>query len=163
VKSRKVGAERVAKDRKRTRPERTDQPARAVRRRLLTVVCVLLALATVVVYSQTLRYGFVAYDDDQYVYENPRVQAGLTASGVAWAFSTFYYANWHPLTWISYLLDAQCFGMNPGAFHLVNLLLHAASTVLLFLALFRMTRHPWRSAVVAGVFALHPLHVESVA
>ena len=127
------------------------------------MVCLLLALATVVVYSQTFRYGFVAYDDDQYVYENPMVQAGLTASGVAWAFSTFYYANWHPLTWISYLMDAQCFGMNGGAFHLVNVLLHAASTVLLFLVLFRMTRRPWRSAVVAGVFALHALHVESVA
>jgi hypothetical protein len=131
--------------------------------RLLIAICILLVLATVLVYGQTFRYGFIAYDDDQYVYENPVVKAGLTVSNVGWALRTFYYANWHPLTWISYLLDVQLFGMNAGAFHLVNVLFHAASTVLLFLALFRMTRQPWRCAVVAGVFALHPLHVESVA
>ena len=131
--------------------------------RLLIAICILLVLATVLVYGQTFRYGFIAYDDDQYVYENPVVKAGLTLSNVGWALRTFYYANWHPLTWISYLLDMQLFGMNAGAFHLVNVLFHAASTVLLFLALFRMTRQPWRCAVVAGVFALHPLHVESVA
>jgi len=131
--------------------------------RLLAAVCIVLALATVAVYFQTFHYSFVAYDDDQYVYENPTVKAGLTASGVAWALGTFFYANWHPLTWISYLLDSQLFGMNPGAFHLVNVLLHTASSVLLFLALYRMTRRPWRCAGVAGIFALHPLHVESVA
>jgi tetratricopeptide (TPR) repeat protein len=163
MKSRRAGAERVAKVRKLARPEKTDQPVRADLKRLQTAVCIFLALATVFVYCQTFRYGFIAYDDDQYVYENPMVKAGLTASGVAWAVSTFHYANWHPLTWISYLLDAQLFGMNAGAFHLVNVLLHAASAVLLFLALFRMTRRPWRCAVVAAVFALHPLHVESVA
>src|SRR5207253_3132720 len=90
-------------------------------------------------------------------------KAGFSAAGVAWAFSTYFYANWHPLTWISYQVDTTLFGLNPGAFHLVNILFHTASTVLLFLALCRMTRRPWRSALVAGVFALHPLHVESVA
>jgi Tfp pilus assembly protein PilF len=163
MKSKKAGAERVAKVRHPARPEKADQPVRADLRRIETAVCIFLALTTVLVYCQTFRYSFIAYDDDQYVYENPMVKAGLTASGVAWAVGTFHYANWHPLTWLSYMLDAQLFGMNAGAFHLVNVLLHAASAVLLFLVLFRMTRQPWRCAVVAAVFALHPLHVESVA
>jgi len=132
-------------------------------KRLLAVLCVALCLATAVVYWQTSQHGFVAYDDDQYVYENPRVQAGLTASGVAWAWTTFFYANWHPLTWMSLMLDYQLFGGKAGAFHLVNVAWHMAAGVLLLLALARMTRQPWRSAVVAGIFALHPLHVESVA
>jgi protein O-mannosyl-transferase len=162
MKSKKAAAKRVRAAPAQARPG-ADRPARTDFNRILIAVCILLVLATVFVYGQTFRYGFIAYDDDQYVYENPIVKAGLTSSGVAWALRTFYYANWHPLTWISYLLDAQLFGMNAGAFHLVNVLFHAASTVLLFLALFRMTRQPWRCAVVAGVFALHPLHVESVA
>jgi Tfp pilus assembly protein PilF len=157
VKSKKARAASVAQDRPRA-PE-TAGPNRS----LLTAICIVLALATIVVYAQTFHYAFVAYDDDQYVYENPMVKAGLTASGIAWAAGTFFYANWHPLTWISYLLDSQLFGIAPGPFHLVNVLLHTASTVLLFLALFRMTRRPWRCAIVAGIFALHPLHVESVA
>jgi protein O-mannosyl-transferase len=162
MKSKQVRGERVVKHRT-PLPEKADPSVPVDCRRLLATVCIVLALATVFVYSQTFHYGFVAYDDDQYVYENPMVKAGLTASGVAWAFRTFFYANWHPLTWISYLVDSQLFGIDPGPFHLVNVLLHTASTVLLFLALFRMTHRPWRCAVVAGVFALHPLHVESVA
>jgi tetratricopeptide (TPR) repeat protein len=121
-----------------------------------------LALATIVVYFRTFHYDFVMYDDDAFVYHNPVVKAGITPQGLAWAFG-LHFANWHPLTWFSYLLDAQLFGMNAGGFHLVNVLLHAASAVLLFLALFWMTGHPWRCLVVAAVFALHPLHVESVA
>jgi tetratricopeptide (TPR) repeat protein len=120
-------------------------------------------VATAVVYWQTSHHAFIAYDDDQYVYENPRVKAGLTTSGFAWASTTFFYANWHPLTWLSLMLDYQLFGRNAGAFHLENLAWHMAGTVLLFLALARMTRYIWRSAVVAAIFALHPLHVESVA
>ncbi|HTX34632.1 MAG TPA: tetratricopeptide repeat protein [Bryobacteraceae bacterium] len=130
---------------------------------LLAVLCGLLAVAALAVYAQTATHGYVAYDDDQYVYENPWVKAGLTASNVAWAFGTFFYANWHPLTWISYMLDFSLFGANPGAEHLVNLGLHLASTLLLFWALYRMTLRPWRCAVVAAIFAVHPLHVESVA
>jgi Tfp pilus assembly protein PilF len=163
MKAKKAGTERGSKPRKTPRPEKTPQSVPADPRRLAIAVCILLALVTIFVYYRTFSYGFVAYDDDRYVYENPMVKAGLTPSGVAWAVSTFYYANWHPLTWISYMLDAQLFGMNAGAFHLVNVLLHAASAVLLFLALLRMTRRPWRSAVVAAVFSWHPLHVESVA
>jgi tetratricopeptide (TPR) repeat protein len=127
------------------------------------LICVLLALAILAIYSQTATYGYVAYDDDQYVYKNPWVQAGLTAYNIGWAFTTFFYSNWHPLTWISYMLDFSLFGSNPGAQHLVNVALHLASTLLLFFALTRMTRQPWRCAVVAAIFAVHPLHVESVA
>lgn len=135
----------------------------ALSRTLSIVICLLLALATLAIYAQTASHGYVAYDDDQYVYENPRVKAGLTASNVAWACTTFFYANWHPLTWISYMLDFSLFGSNPGEQHLVNVALHLASALLLFLALARMTRQPWRCAVVAAIFAVHPLHVESVA
>lgn len=131
--------------------------------RLVAALCLALCLATAAVYWQTSQHAFVAYDGDQYVYENPRVQAGLTASGLAWAWTTFFYSNWHPLTWMSLMLDYQLFGGNAGAFHLVNVVWHMVGTVLLFLVLARMTRHVWRSVVVAGIFALHPLHVESVA
>src|ERR1035438_4263550 len=127
------------------------------------LICVLLALAILAIYAQTATSGYVPYDDDQYVYKNPWVQAGLTAYNIGWAFTTFFYSNWHPLTWISYILDFSLFGLNPGAQHLVNVAFHLASTLLLFLALTRMTRQPWRCAVVAAIFAVHPLHVESVA
>jgi Flp pilus assembly protein TadD len=123
----------------------------------------MLCLATIAVYAQVHTFGFVAYDDDSYVYENATVKAGLTTTGAAWAFTTFHAANWHPLTWLSHMLDCELFGMNAGAHHLVNLGFHLASTVLLFIAFVRMTRRPWRSAVIAAIFALHPLHVESVA
>jgi len=131
--------------------------------RLTVVICLLLALATVIIYAQTVTHGYVAYDDDQYVYENHWVKAGLTASNIAWAFTTFFYANWHPLTWLSYMLDFSLFGDHPGAQHLVNAAFHLASTLLLFLVLARMTRRPWRAALVAAIFTVHPLRVESVA
>jgi protein O-mannosyl-transferase len=132
-------------------------------RTLTILICLLLVLATLAIYAQTVHYGYVAYDDDQYVYQNPWVKAGLTVSNLGWAFTTFFYANWHPLTWVSYMLDFNLFGSNPGAQHLVNVALHLASTLLLFFALARMTRQPWRCALVAAIFAVHPLHVESVA
>jgi len=134
-----------------------------VSRNLTIVICLLLAAATVAIYAQTAAHGYLAYDDDQYVYENHWVKAGLTASNIAWAFTTFFYANWHPLTWLSYLLEFSLWGSNAGAQHLVNVAFHVASTLLLFLLLARLTRHPWRAALVAAVFALHPLRVESVA
>ncbi len=129
----------------------------------VAVFCLAIGLATLAVYAQTYGHGFVAYDDPQYVYDNATVKAGLKASGVVWAFTTFYYANWHPVTWLSLMLDCQLFGLNAGANHLVNAAFHMASALLLFLVLVRMTRKPWRSALVAGIFAFHPLHVESVA
>lgn len=129
---------------------------------LAIALCSSIALATLLVYFRTVHYDFVFYDDDLFVYDNPVMKAGLSWSSVVWSFGR-HFANWHPLTWISYLLNVQWFGMNAGAFHMGNVLLHAASAALLFLALFRMTGKPWRCAVVTAVFALHPLHVESVA
>jgi Tfp pilus assembly protein PilF len=145
------------------RPKPAPAAVPTVSKKLSIVVCLLLALVTVAIYVQTVTHGYVAYDDDQYVYENHWVKAGLTASNLAWAFTTFFYANWHPLTWISYMLDFNLWGSNPGAQHLVNVAFHLASTLLLFVALARMTRRPWRAALVAAIFTMHPLRVESVA
>ena len=117
-------------------------------RNIIVGVCIVLAFACLAIYAQTASHGYVAYDDDQYVYENAWVKAGLTASNIAWAFTTFFYANWHPLTWISYMLDFSLFGASPGAQHVVNLLFHAASALLLFVILSRITQRPWRSAIV---------------
>jgi tetratricopeptide (TPR) repeat protein len=125
-------------------------------------VCALLVVVFLV-FGQTFRHGFVNYDDDQYFYSNPHVKAGLTWSGVTWAFQAGYASNWHPLTWLSLMSDAQLFGPGPAGPHLTNIILHAANTVLLFLLLRRLTGAYWRSAAVAAVFAIHPLHVESVA
>jgi tetratricopeptide (TPR) repeat protein len=122
-----------------------------------------LVLAVAAVYAQTAAFGFVSFDDGGNVYENAHVRAGLGWAGASWAFTSFYAANWLPLTWLSYMLDVQLFGVDPGEMHVVNVLLHAGSSVLLFLAFARMTGALWRSAAVAGIFALHPLHVESVA
>jgi hypothetical protein len=143
--------------------EKTAPVNRGISKPLLVGICVALALGVLLVYAQTFKFGFVAYDDDQYVYENPMVKAGLSLAGIGWAMTTFFYANWHPLTWISYMLDAQLFGLNAGGFHAVNVILHLGATVLLFLALARMTKQPLRCALVAGISALHPLHAESVA
>jgi len=121
-----------------------------------------LALVTLAVYLPALHHGFVAYDDQQYVTENPRVQAGLTWAGLVWAFG-FHAGNWHPLTWLSHMVDCQLYGARAGGHHLTNVLLHVASTLLLFSVLSRMTNRMWRSAAVAALFAWHPLHVESVA
>jgi protein O-mannosyl-transferase len=121
-----------------------------------------LALVTLVVYLPALHHSFVEYDDQQYVTENPRVQAGLSWRGLVWAFG-FHAGNWHPLAWLSHMLDCQLYGAWAGGHHLTNVLLHVASTLLLFSVLNRMTNAVWRSAAVAALFAWHPLHVESVA
>lgn len=113
-------------------------------------------------YGRARWLGFV-FDDQQYILINRQVQNGLTLKGIAWAFTSFYAANWHPLTWISHMLDTSLFGHGPAGPHLVNVLLHAVNTVLLFHVLKRMTGALWRSAFVAALFGLHPLHVESVA
>jgi tetratricopeptide (TPR) repeat protein len=152
-------------------------------------ICVLLMVAVFVVFGQTLRYPFVGLDDDLYVYNNPVVQKGLTWEGFRWALTYGNIGHWHPLTWLSHMLDCQLYGLHAGGHHLTNVLLHAATTVLLFLVLRRMMRHRstasspqmglgadknvgvvappggvlWSSAFVAAVFGLHPLHVESVA
>jgi tetratricopeptide (TPR) repeat protein len=123
----------------------------------------MLVLVTIAVYWPVTGYDFVDYDDGSYVFQNTHVTGGLTWNGVKWAFTTLYFGIWHPLTWISHMLDCQVFGLRPGGHHLTSLLLHAANTVLLFGVLRRMTGALWRSALVAALFALHPLHVESVA
>ena len=136
---------------------------RLTRKQLTTAVCLVLAGVTLLVYAPVLRNGFVNYDDPDYIINNAHVKAGLTWNGVAWAFQSTEANNWHPLTWISHMADCQLFGLKPAGHHLTSLLLHTANTLLLFLLLLRLTGALWRSAFVAALFALHPLHVESVA
>ena len=125
--------------------------------------CLGLALITFVAFLPALSHAFLTYDDQQYVTENPHVQAGLSWQGVVWAFRSFYGSNWHPLTWLSHMLDCQWYGLNPLGHHLTNVLLHVTNTVLVFLLWHRLTGAVWRSAWVAALFGWHPLHVESVA
>jgi len=122
-----------------------------------------LAAVTLVVYVQVIRHDFVDLDDGDYVFENWHVTNGLNSTNMAWAFTTGHAANWHPLTWLSHMVDCQIFGPNAGFHHLVSLLLHTVNTLLLFLILQKLTGALWKSIFVAALFALHPLHVESVA
>ncbi len=115
------------------------------------------------VYAPVRTFGFVSFDDPGYVIENARVLSGASLENVRWAFTTFHFANWHPLTWLSYFADVAVFGPDPGAMHLVNVALHAANAVLVFALLHLLTGQRWPSACVAALFAVHPLHVESVA
>jgi tetratricopeptide (TPR) repeat protein len=127
------------------------------------VICLGLAAMTFAVFGQTLTHEFVNVDDNDYVYHNPLVARGLTLRGLLWAFTRSRSGNWHPLTWLSHMLDCQLYGLHPGGHHLTNVLLHTATVILLFLVLRQMTGALWRSAFVAAVFAIHPLRVESVA
>jgi Tfp pilus assembly protein PilF len=122
-----------------------------------------LAIATLAVYGQVIGHQFIDLDDDLSIRDNPMVSGGLTLKGITWAFTTFHDSNWHPLTWLSHMLDCQIFDLNAGGHLFVNALIHVANTLLLFLLLKRLTGASWRSAIVAALFALHPLHVESVA
>jgi protein O-mannosyl-transferase len=132
-------------------------------RKQTVLLCVLLALITAAAYWPVARLGFINLDDVDYVSSNPRVKAGLTAESVKWAFTSAYASNWHPLTWLSHELDCQVYALKAGGHHVTNLLFHMANTLLLFGLLKRLTGAVWRSAFVAALFALHPLHVESVA
>ena len=132
-----------------------------MRRELL--VCLFLVLATLTVYWQVGNYEFVNLDDDMYITENSHIQEGLSRESAAWAFTTTRLANWHPVTWLSHMLDFQLYGLNPRGHHLTNVFFHLVNTLLLFLVLKWMTGALWRSGFVAALFALHPLHVESVA
>ena len=136
-----------------------------VRQRSFTIaaICVFLATITWLVFGQTLGHGFVNYDDQQYVYDNLEVTSGLTLHGLTWAFTHSHFNNWHPLTWLTHMLDWQLYERKAGGHHLTNLLFHTASVLLLFGVLAQMTGALWRSAFVAALFAIHPLHVESVA
>ena len=139
-------------------------------KRHLVLICLVLAVLTLAAYSQVFRCGFTNYDDDDYVTANRHVQS-VTWHNIIWTFNIGYASNWHPVTWLSHMLDYRLFGLNPVGHHLINLLLHIANVLLLLLILTRMTSRPgspqagslWRSGVVAALFALHPLHVESVA
>src|SRR5947209_9869851 len=126
-------------------------------------ISLLLALWTIAVFLPVSRHDFVNYDDPDYVTANAHVQAGLSWENVVWAFTTGHASNWHPLTWLSHMLDCQIFGPRAGAHHLMSVGFHVANTLLLFLLLRNLTCALWRSALVAALFALHPLHVESVA
>ena len=127
------------------------------------IICLGLAVTTAIACLPVLKADFINFDDPQYVTSNPYVMLGLSLDGIRWAFTSIHASNWHPITWLSLMLDRQLFGLEPAAFHLVNLLLHIANTILLLIVLYRSTNAIWPSAFVAALFALHPLHVESVA
>ncbi len=131
-------------------------------RRILPAVVLLSALVAGV-YAQSARFAFVDLDDDAYITRNAEVLSGLTWEGWRWSWRTFHVANWHPLTWWTHMADVEWFGLDAGGHHLVNAGIHLAGSVALFLALYLMTGCPWRSGLVAALFAIHPLHVESVA
>jgi tetratricopeptide (TPR) repeat protein len=126
-------------------------------------VCLSLVAITWFVFGQTLRHDFVSYDDHIYIQDNAIVGSGLSTEGLIWAFTHSHASNWHPLTTLSHMLDCQLYGLNAGGHHLTNVILHTISVLLLFLVLKQMTGALWRSAFVAALFAIHPLHVESVA
>src|SRR3954468_9135482 len=128
-----------------------------------TSICLLLGVAALALFWPVTHFGFITLDDPDYVTANSLVQRGLSWEGVAWAFRIGYAHNWHPVTWLTHLLDAELAGTSAAGPHFVNLLLHAANTILLFLVLRSATGAHWRSAIVAALFAFHPLHIESVA
>ena len=132
-------------------------------RRTTLGLCVFLAVITLMVFVRTVHHEFVNYDDDRYVYGNPHVIQGLSWKGIAWAFTHCVNGNWHPLTVMSDMLDCRLYGLNAGGHHLTSVLLHTTAVILLFLVMREMTGATWRSALVATVFAIHPLRVESVA
>jgi tetratricopeptide (TPR) repeat protein len=141
-------------------PRRSERPSDAWR---AAAVCGFLVLVVLLVFSRTLYQGFLNWDDGFFVYDEPHVAGGLSWSGISWAFITGPGGEWYPLSMLSHMLDCQLFGLRPAGHHLSNVLLHAASAVMLFLVLWRMTGALWPSALVAALFALHPLRVESVA
>jgi Tfp pilus assembly protein PilF len=126
-------------------------------------ICMFLVLVTLAVYYQIGKFDFHSYDTAKYVYENDYVKNGLAAESIKWAFTSTYFSNWHPLTWLSHMLDVELYGLAAGRHHLTNLLFHIVNTLLLFGILSRMTGKVWQSGLVAALLALHPLHVQSVA
>ena len=127
------------------------------------LICLGLLLAILIAYWPVRLNDFVLYDDGDYLTNNSQVQKGLTWDGMQWAFTSGHAANWHPVTWISHMVDVELFGMNPAGHHLSAVGWHSVNTLLVFLALLTLTRDPWRCGIVALLFAIHPLHVESVA
>ena len=137
--------------------------AKGTARWIPVAISVFLAALVWIVFGQTWNHDFVNYDDLDYVTKNAQVSRGVTLEGIVWAFTHFHSSNWHPLTWISHMIDCQFYGLNAGGHHVTNLLIHAANAILLFFLLRRMTASLWPSAVAAALFAIHPLRVESVA
>ena len=144
-------------------PQPPGRPENTQARRAEWATYAALLAAILLVFCQTFRHDFVSYDDDIYVYANSKVTQGLTFEGIAWAFTENYADNWHPLTWLSHMLDWQVYEGRAGGHHLTSILLHAATAMLLLVVLRQMTGRLWPSAFVAAVFAIHPLRVESVA
>jgi protein O-mannosyl-transferase len=132
-------------------------------KRPLVLVCFLLVISTSFAYWNVDQCGFIDFDDSDYVYRNYHIFSGFTSASLHWAFTSFQAANWHPLTWLSLMLDYQFYGLKPAGYHLTNVVFHVLNTLLLLFALRAMTGTVWRSALVAALFGLHPLHVESVA
>lgn len=155
----------MSKRQKRTRAVESPAPAAGPRRAISPDLWIgaALAVAVVAIYLPVLHFDFITFDDPVYVTENPQVQAGLSAAGVVWAFTTSAAGSWFPLTWISHMIDCQLFGLDAGWHHFDSVLMHALGTLAWFLALKRITGARWRSAMAAFLFGLHPLHVESVA
>jgi Flp pilus assembly protein TadD len=148
---------------RRPRANRQKPVLQAQRRPSELWVFALLTAAVFAAYGQTLRFGFVSYDDPAYVTDNVYVNAGVTWNGIVWAFTHSSAGNWFPLTWLSHMLDCQLFGADAGLHHLTSVCIHALATLLLYVVLRRIASARWPSAMVAALFALHPLHVESVA
>lgn len=129
----------------------------------VVLICIVLIAATLGVYLQVRGHQFLTFDDTTYVVRNPHVASGMTLNNIIWAFVSTYASNWHPITWVSHIMDVWLYGMDPGGHHLTNVYIHTTSTLLLFILLLRLTGALWKSSLVALLFALHPLHVESVA
>ncbi|MCL2760425.1 MAG: tetratricopeptide repeat protein [Desulfuromonadales bacterium] len=127
------------------------------------LICLLLAIVTFSVYLRVIHNGFIILDDWDYVVRNPNLTEGFSLPNIKWAFTSFYASNWHPITWLSLILDYRLYGLNPAGYHLTNVFIHIFATILLFILFNKMTKQIWQSAFLAAIFAIHPLHVESVA
>lgn len=132
------------------------------KQRVIGGICLVLVLMVWFVFSPALQFDFINFDDTGYVSENPMISGGVTWEGIRWSLTNSHGGNWHPLTSLSHMLDCQLYGLNPAGHHLTNVFLHSATVVLLFLVLYRLTGFLWRSALIAALFAIHPLRVESV-
>lgn len=137
-------------------------PDHIVRYRSILIV-VGLAVICAIIYGQTAGFELINIDDRAYIYENPMVLSGLNGRSIAWAFTAFYSANWHPVTWLSHMLDVSLFGQNAGAFHVVNAVFHTIASILAYFVFKRLMGSVWQGAFIAALFAVHPAHVESVA
>jgi len=154
-------SKRSAKRQRRAAQE--EAPPRRVASRRPVLIAAALVVLVVAVFGRTVADKFIYFDDDYYVTQNPIVQRGLTLDGISWALTTADYFYWHPVSWMSHMLDCEIYGLQPAGHHLTNVIVHALTTVLVFAALFGLTGAVWRSALVAALFAIHPLRVESVA